>query len=168
MTAATKPGQCEGGGLLDCHACDLELMERGATQAASIATWALVCIQGDVLIGVAAFCSCTACRFLRRSHLVESVGLLVGLLVGAPLLGTLRTGVCVSMKRVILLNIDMGCGHTRGWLHPWNQLHARVSGRCCVAFEAFRSCLNVGLCGVNDSLQVLCCLGVSGTAHHAL
>ncbi len=43
-----------------------------------------------------------------------------------------------------------------------------VSGRCCVVFEAFRLCLNVGLCGVNDSLQVLCCLGVSGTARHAL
>ncbi len=56
-----------------------------------------------MLIGVAAFCSCTACRFLTRSHLVELVGMLVGLLVGAPLLGTLGTGVCVSMEHVILL-----------------------------------------------------------------
>jgi hypothetical protein len=78
-------------------------MEGGATQAASIATWALVSMQGDVLIGVAAFCSRTARRFLRHSCLVESVGLLVGLLVGAPFLGTLGTGVCVSMERVILL-----------------------------------------------------------------
>ena len=78
-------------------------MERGATWAASVATWALVPTQGDVLIGVAAFCSHTACRFLRRSCLVESVGMLVGLLVGATLLGTLGTGVCVSMERVILL-----------------------------------------------------------------
>jgi hypothetical protein len=78
-------------------------MEGGATRAASIATWAFVCTQGDVLIGVAAFHSRTACRFLRRSRLVESVGMLVGLLVGAPLLGTLRTGVCMSMERVILL-----------------------------------------------------------------
>ena len=103
MTAAAKPGQCEGGGSLDCCARDLVLMEGGATWAASVATWALVCTQGDVLIGVAAFCSHTACRFLRRSQLVESVGMLVGLLVGALLLGTLGTGVCVSMEHVILL-----------------------------------------------------------------
>ncbi len=57
-------------------------------------------MQGVVQIGVAALRSCTACRFLRRSHLVE----LVGMLVGTPLLlGTLGTGVCVSMERVILL-----------------------------------------------------------------
>jgi hypothetical protein len=43
MTAAAKPGQCEGGGSLDCRARDLVLMEGGATQAASVATWALVC-----------------------------------------------------------------------------------------------------------------------------
>ncbi len=60
-------------------------------------------MQGDVLIGVAAFHSRTACLFLRRSYLVELVGMLVGLLVGAPLLGTLGTGVCMSMERVILL-----------------------------------------------------------------
>ncbi len=78
-------------------------MEGGATRAASVATWALVCTRGDVLIGVAAFCSRTACCFLRRSHLVELVGMLVGLLVGAPLLGTFGTGVCMSMEHVILL-----------------------------------------------------------------
>ncbi len=78
-------------------------MEGGATWAAAVATWALVCTQGDVLIGVAALRSRTAHRFLRRSRLVESVGMLVGLLVGAPLLGTLGTGICVSMERVILL-----------------------------------------------------------------
>jgi hypothetical protein len=78
-------------------------MEGGATWAASVATWALVWTQGDVQIGVAAFRSRMACRFLRRSRLIELVGLLVGLLVGAPLLGTLITGVCVSMECVILL-----------------------------------------------------------------
>jgi hypothetical protein len=57
-------------------------------------------MQGAVLIGVAALRSHTACRFLRHSRLVE----LVGMLVGAPLLlGTLGTGVCISMERVILL-----------------------------------------------------------------
>ncbi len=49
---------------------------------------------------MAALRSRTACRFLRHSRLVESVGMLVG----APLLlGTLGTGVCVSMEHVILL-----------------------------------------------------------------
>jgi hypothetical protein len=115
MTAAMKPGRCEGGGSLDCCACDLVLMEGGATWAASVATWALVCMQGDVLIGVAAFCSCMAHRFLRHSRLVELVGILVGLLVGAPLLGTLRTGVSMSMERVILLLTLIWCvGTLRG------------------------------------------------------
>jgi hypothetical protein len=115
MTAATKPGRCEGGGSLDCHARDLVLMEGGATQAASVATWALVCTRGDVLIGVAAFCSFMACRFLRHSCLVESVGMLVGLLVGATLLGTLGTGVCMSMERVIfLLTLIWGVGTLGG------------------------------------------------------
>ena len=35
--------------------------------------------------------------------MVELVGMLVGLLVGAPLLGTLGTGVCVSMEHMIFL-----------------------------------------------------------------
>jgi hypothetical protein len=57
-------------------------------------------MQRAVLIGVATLRSRTACRFLRRSRLVE----LVGMLVGTPLLlGTLGTGVYVSMERVILL-----------------------------------------------------------------
>jgi hypothetical protein len=102
MTATAKPGRCEGGGSLDCRACDLVLMEEGATQAASVATWALVHTRGDVLIGVAAFRSRTACRFLRHSHLVELVGMLVGLLVGPPLWSTLGTGVCASMEHMTL------------------------------------------------------------------
>jgi hypothetical protein len=57
-------------------------------------------MRGAVLIGVAALHSRTACRFLRRSRLFESVGMLVC----APLLlGTLRTCVCISMEHVILL-----------------------------------------------------------------
>ncbi len=115
MTAAAKPGPCEGGGSLNCCACDLVLMEGGATWAASVATWALVCTWGDVQIGVAAFRSRTACRFLRHSHLVESVGMLVGLLVGAPLLGTLGTGVCMSMEhRILLLTLIWGVGTLGG------------------------------------------------------
>ncbi len=75
-------------------------MEGGVPWAAAVASWALVRIRGDVLIGVAALRSRTACHFLRRSRLVE----LVGMLVGAPLLlGTLGTGVCMSMEHVILL-----------------------------------------------------------------
>ncbi len=115
MTAAAKPGQCEGGGSLDCRTCDLVLMEGGVTWAASVATWALVCMQGDVLICMAAFRSRTACRFLRHSRLVEFVGMLVGLLVGALLLGTLGTGVCMSMERMILLlKLIWGVGTLRG------------------------------------------------------
>jgi hypothetical protein len=87
-------------------------MYGGATWAAAVATWALVHMQGAVLIGVAALRSHTACHFLRHSRLVESVGMLVG----APLLmGTLRTGVCISMECVILLLSSIwGVGTHRG------------------------------------------------------
>ena len=50
MTAATKPGRREGGGTLDCRTRDLVLMEGGVTRAAAVATWALVCTRGDVLV----------------------------------------------------------------------------------------------------------------------
>jgi hypothetical protein len=99
-------------------------MGGGATWAVSVVTWALVCMQGDVLIGVATFCSRTACRFLRHSRLVELVGMLVGLLVGAPLLGTLKTGVCVSVEHVILLlTLIWGVGTLGGGC---------TLGTCCV------------------------------------
>ena len=75
-------------------------MEGGATRAAAVATWALVRICGDVLSGVAASCSRTACHFRRRSRLVAPFGLLIGTLL---LLDTLGIGVYVSMERMILL-----------------------------------------------------------------
>ncbi len=99
MTAATKPGRREGGGALDCRARDLVLMEGGAPWAAAIATWALVCTHGDVLVGVAALRSRAACRFLMRSCLAESVGMLVGVMF----LSTIGTDGHASMERVILL-----------------------------------------------------------------
>ncbi len=51
MTAATKPGRHEGGGIVGCCTRDLMLMEGGATRAAAVAIWALVRAQGDVLGG---------------------------------------------------------------------------------------------------------------------
>ena len=99
MTAAAKPGRREGGGALACRARDLVLMDGGATRAAAVATWALVRARGDVLVGVAALRSRDACRFLMRSRLAESVGMLVGV----TLLCTLGTDGCASMERVILL-----------------------------------------------------------------
>ncbi len=74
-------------------------MEGGATRAAAVATWALVRVQGDVLVGVAAVRSRAARRFLMHSCLVESVGMLVGVM----LLCTLGTAGCTSMEHVILL-----------------------------------------------------------------
>jgi hypothetical protein len=78
-------------------------------------------MQGAVLIGVAALRSRTACRFLRCSRLVE----LVGMLVGAPLLlGTLGTGVCISMERVtFLLSSIWGVGTLGG---------VCALGTCCI------------------------------------
>ena len=63
MTAATKPGRCEGGGTMDYRARDLVLMDGGATRAAAVATWALVRARGDVLLGVAAMRSRATLRF---------------------------------------------------------------------------------------------------------
>jgi hypothetical protein len=74
-------------------------MEGGATWAAAVATWALVHTQGDVLVGVAALHSRAARRFLMRSCLAESVGMLVGV----TLLSTLGTDGRTSMEHVILL-----------------------------------------------------------------
>ena len=99
MTAATKPGRCEGGGTMDCRARDLVLMDGGATRAAAVATWALVRARGDVLLGVAALRSRTTLRFRMRSHLADSVGMFVGV-TG---LCTLGTDGCAIMERVILL-----------------------------------------------------------------
>jgi hypothetical protein len=63
MTAAVKPGQHEGGGALECCTCDLVLIAGGATRTAAVATWALVCKRGDVLVGVAALRSRTTRHF---------------------------------------------------------------------------------------------------------
>jgi hypothetical protein len=75
-------------------------------------------MQGVVLIGVAALCSCAACPFLRRSRLDKSTDKVVGLMLGAlvgfllgsllglllrSLVGILGTGGCGCLERVILL-----------------------------------------------------------------
>jgi hypothetical protein len=74
-------------------------MEGGAAWAAAVATWALVCTQVDVLVGVAVLRSRAAHRFLMRSRLAE----LVGMLVGVTLLSTLGTDGHASMEHVNLL-----------------------------------------------------------------
>ena len=100
MTAAAKPGQCEGGGALDCCTCDLVLIAGGGvTWTADVVTWALVCMQEDVLVGVVAMPSRTARYFQMHSCLVE----LVIVLVGVTLLSTLGSDGCTSMDHVILL-----------------------------------------------------------------
>ena len=99
MTAAAKPGRREGGGTLVCRTRDLVIMEGGATRTAAVATWALVCARGDVLVGVAALRSCMTCRFRMHSRLAD----LVGMFVGVTGLCTLGTGGSTSMERVILL-----------------------------------------------------------------
>jgi len=109
MTAAPKPGRREGGGALNCTR-DLVRMEGGVTCAAAVATWALVCERGDVLGGVAALRSRDDRRFLMRSRLAESVGMLVV----ATLLCTLGTDVCTSMECVILLVSSLWVAGTLG------------------------------------------------------
>jgi hypothetical protein len=131
MTAAAKPGCREGGGALDCRAPDLVLMEGGATQAAPVAIWALVCMQGGVLVGVVALRSRAACRFLMRSCLAESVGILVGV----TLLCTLGTDGRASMEHVILLLSSVWvAGTLRGvcTLGTCGMLGVCTLGTCCL------------------------------------
>ena len=136
MSAAAKLGQREGDGTLDCCAHDLVLMEEGAPRAAAVATWALVCAQGDVLGGVAALRSRAACCFLMCSCLAESVGMLVGV----RLLCTLRTDGCTSMeKRVILLLSSVWIAGT-------------LVGNCTL-----KTCCILGVC----TLGTHCMLGVA-------
>ena len=131
MTAAAKPGHREGGGTLDCRTCDLVLMEGGATRAAAVATWALVCARGDVLFGVAALRSLTTCHFRMRSRLAESVGVFVGV-TG---LCTLGTDGCASMERVnLLLSISVVVGTFGGTctLGTCDMLGVCTLGTCCI------------------------------------
>ncbi len=100
---ATNPEQRDGGGKLDCRVCKRVLNAGGATRAAAIATWACVRMRGDVMIVGSAICSRAACCFRMHSHLMESVGGAVGLLVGTLLMGTLENGVVMFIKHVILL-----------------------------------------------------------------
>ncbi len=101
--AAANPGQRDGGGKLDCHACKRVLNARGATCAAAIATWTRVRMHGDVLIDGSVLCSRAARRFQTRSRLMKLVGWAVALLVGALMMGTLGNGVVMFIKCNILL-----------------------------------------------------------------
>ncbi len=78
---------------------DLVLLEGGATRAAAVATWALVCARGDVVIGVAALLSRDTRRFRMHSLLADPVGMFVGVTV----LCTLGTDGCANMERVTIL-----------------------------------------------------------------
>jgi hypothetical protein len=87
--AAANTGRPDGGGKLDCHVCERVLNAGGATCAAAVATWACVCMRGDMLIVGSALRSRAARPFRTRSSLMESVGGAVVFLVGALLMGTL-------------------------------------------------------------------------------
>ncbi len=106
-------------------------MEGGATRAAAVATWALVCARGDVLFGVVALRSRAARRFLMRSRLAESVGLMVGV----TLLCTLGTDGGKSMERVILLLLLVWVAGTLGsacTLGTCGMLGVCALGTCCM------------------------------------
>jgi hypothetical protein len=100
-------------------------MEGGATQAAAVATWDLVCAQGDVLVGVAALRSRAARRFLMRSHLAK----LFGMLVGITVLCTLGTVGCASMEHLILLLSSVWIVGTLGGVC---MLGVCTLGTCCM------------------------------------
>ncbi len=75
----------------------------GTTLAATVATWACVHMRGDMLIVGSVLHSRAARRFRTRSHLMELVGGVVGLLMGVLLMGTLGNGVVMFIERIIHL-----------------------------------------------------------------
>ena len=101
--AAANPGWCDSGGKVAYRECKCVLNARGATCAAVIATWACVRMHGEVLIVGSALCSHAACRFRTCSHLTESVGEAVGLLLGVLVMSTLENGVVMFIERFSLL-----------------------------------------------------------------
>jgi hypothetical protein len=177
MTAAAKPGRREGGGTLDCRTRDLVLMEGGATRAAAVATWALVCARGDGLVGVAALRSRTICRFQMRSRLADSVGMFVGV-TGVCTLGT--DGFAIMERVILLLSSLLLVAGTFGGtctLVTRDMLGVCTLGTCCmfwvvedVATSARRSgcACTWAFCCLNDAVEVLGCLRISGVACHAL
>ncbi len=93
--------------------------------------WALVCMQEDVLVGVAVLGSHAARRFLMRSCLAE----LVGMLVGIMLLSTLGTDGRTSMEHVILLLSSVWVAGTLGGvctLGTFGMLGVCTLGTCCI------------------------------------
>ncbi len=147
MTAVAKPGQLVGSGTPNCCVRECVFKEGGATWATTVATWDQVLICGVGLVGVKALQSCAACRLQRHLHMDKSAGKVVGLMPGAwaglpvgslvvamrgglmglplgLLLGTLGTGDCGCMERVIhLLSLIRGLGTLGG---------ACTLGTCCM------------------------------------
>ena len=102
-------------------------MEGGATRAAAVATWALVCMCGNVLVGVVALRSHAARCFLMHSCLAE--------LVGITLLSNLGTDGRTSMEHVILLLSSVWvAGTLRGicTLGTCGMLGVCTLGTCCM------------------------------------
>jgi hypothetical protein len=119
------------------------LMEGGATWAAAVATWALVCARGHVLVGMAALRSRAARCFLMRSCLAESVGMLVVV----TLLGTLGTDGCTSMECVILLLSTVYVAGTLGGV-------CTLGTYCMLGVCTLRTCCKLGAAeGVATSLK---------------
>ena len=107
----------------------------GVTWAAAVATWALFCMRGCVLVGKVTLRSRVASRFQMRYHLAESVVVLVGIM----LLSTLGNDGCASMEWMILLLSSV-------WV-------AGILGGVCT----LGTCGMLGVC----TLGTRCVLGVS-------
>jgi hypothetical protein len=138
MTAAAKPGRLVGGGAPNFCVHERAFKEGGAAWAAVVATRAQNLMHGVRLVVVVALHSCVARRLRRRSRLDELAGKVVGLMPGAQvgfpvgflvvatrgvlmglpvglLVGTLGTGDCCCMERVIcLLSLIWGLGTLGG------------------------------------------------------
>ncbi len=102
-------------------------MEGGTTRAAAVATWALICAQGYVQVGVTALRSRAACCFLMRSCLAESVGVM--------LLCTLGTDGYASMEHVIILLSSVCVAGTLGGVCTFGtrcMLGVCTLNTCCI------------------------------------
>ncbi len=101
---------------------------RGAAYAAAVARCVRVVICGGAVIVVVPLRNRAVRCFCMRSHLVASVGLAVGLHMGALMLGTLGTGAVVVIERAILL-MSFVCG-------MGSLVGVCTLGACCICIES--------------------------------
>ncbi len=114
--------------MLDCQARKHVRRAVGAACAAAVVRCARVLMHGGAVIVVVVLRNRAVRCFCTCSRLVASVGMAVGLHVGALMLGTLGTGAVIVIERIIrLVSFMWGMGSLVG---------VCTLGACCIFIES--------------------------------